>query len=199
MEGFTLPDYTMDVDFDEYIAALSDGATVKGMFFGEVTEALQAVDPDGVGGIDLAKRRYLPFSDYPQTDYLRLVEQAVQVVYPRFPTAEAVRRLGSTAVPRFSDSVIGKVVIGIFFDDIHRLIPAMVKAVKYCVSPSSVESERLDERHWLVEYREMPGSVEPLWVGATEGMLTHYGLTPNVMLKKHAPGAFDVSIQWTEP
>lgn len=197
-EGFREPDYSAAVDFRAQIAALDPAATVKGMFFGELVEAIKSQAAPKLEELSLTERRYLPFSDYSQRDYLVLLEQTVDVVYPNLPSAEGVRRIGWSAFPRFVESVIGRVVVGIFVDDLDRLLASMAKAMRYCISPGFVEAEQIGERHWRYQMRDMPGATRVLLAGATEGVLKYHGLVPTVLVRDIGSGNFDFSIQWTE-
>ena len=197
LEGFREPDYAIDVDFAAQIAAVPESGTIKGMFLSELVDEIEQYAPDQRGQIPLAQRRYLSFSDYSQRDYLRLLEHVVALVHPDLPTGEGVRRIAWNAFPRFVTSRIGRIVVGVFLDDLDRLVSAMATATRYCISPGTVKAVRMGERYWHYQIRDMRGATTPYFAGASEGVLKHYGLTPEVLIRDVGPGNFDLSIQWT--
>lgn len=197
-EGFVEPEYGVDVDFKAHIAATPKKAMIKGMFFTDLVESLRGAAPDRLSEVRLASRRFLSFSDYPSRDFFELLEQTVAIVHTRIPTAEGVRRLGRSAFPRFVNSVVGKVVVGVFFDDIDRLLGAMARSWKYTNTIGTMHAKKLGAHEWYCEVREFPGAIIPYLVGTVEGIFEHYKLAPTVMVRDTGPSGFDLYVYWTE-
>ena len=196
LEGFQLLNYSENIDFDTHIAKVPRDGTVKGMFFSDLINAIRACDPPKADELPFAKRRHLPFNDYPMREYFRLVEHAVAVIHPNLPSAEGVRQVAWGAFPRFVDSAIGRVVVGIFLDDMDRLVGAMAKAFQYTSNLGTVNTEKLGDKHWHYHIRDTPGAIRQFMVGAAEGIFRHRELEYRVMIREIGPASYDLSIQW---
>ena len=199
VEGFTLPDFRSDVDFNAHIRRTPETATVKGMFFSDLRRLLQASMPaEDHAGIPLSDKRYPAFGDYACHDYLRLMEHSAGALYPYLPTSEAVRRIGWSGFPKFVESLVGRVVVGIFLDDFDRLVQAMAKSWRYVTNIGEVTAQKQGPQDWLCEVRDCPGMVVPNFVGGAEGIFRHYQLEPTVTVRLMDAGNFDMSIRWVE-
>ncbi len=195
--GFQIPDYGSDVDFDALILATPDDFVIKGMFMSAVVEAIEASDP--VAGIPLAKKRYLSFGDYPLADYTRLLAEAVTIVHPRIPTAEALRRLGHGAYPRFANSTMGKIAVGVFLENVERLVAAAARSYRFVTNAGVVTPIQIEDHHWHWEARGFQGASPAFMVGINEGLLLHHKLAPNVRIRDLREHDWDLCIQWEEP
>src|SRR4051812_15159978 len=109
------PDEPLQVRFDpdERLALISPTVKLKGMFMAKVVEI---VGPgwQSTPGL-LAPPRlgtYLPFIDYPLVDYLRLSLVAAKKRHPRVPLSEALRLLERSMLSAFTDSAVGRVMMG---------------------------------------------------------------------------------------
>lgn len=197
--GFEFPDYGSDVDFDALILQTPDDFVIKGMFMSAVVDTIKASDEDAVMGIPLAKRRYVSFGDYPLTDYTRLLAEAVSIVHPRIPTAEALRRLGHGAYPRFANSTMGKIAVGVFLENVERLVAAAARSYRYVTNAGVVTPVQVGDNHWHWEARGFRGASPAFMVGINEGLLLHHKLAPNVRIRDLREHDWDLCIRWEEP
>ncbi len=185
---------TADVDFETYIGSLCEGSTIKGMMFIDLIESAPASQHHALLRLNIARWRYLRFADYPQHEYLRLMAATAKLLYPQLPDGEAARRLARHHFARMANFLTHKALVRAFIGGPERLLPLGARFARYFAHPTFIECVRVDRRVWRYELRSMPGAVEPLWLGAAEGMLNHYGLDAAVTLHRWALGNFDLLI-----
>lgn len=163
------------INVDLICQEISDGFTVKGMFFGAPLKHLGSAYEDLVPLLRTppAQRRYLPFRDYPQADYTRVVIAAATHTYPRLSTREALRRFARQDFESFASSTLGKVTLAVVRDarDAFMKLPSVYSRV--AKGPFGLRAEEVgDQVHlWL---QERPGD----WsyqIGQFEGITDHYG------------------------
>jgi uncharacterized protein (TIGR02265 family) len=183
------------LDHEALIAAFPVSYTVKGMFFSRIIEALGSEWPKLEPQLLAAPRlgRYVPFSDYPQADYLRLFVALAHKRFPRMSPREAVRRVARDDLETFAGSVIGKVVLALAGDartTLLRVPDAFARVTK----GGFVSARELDERTVRLEFESFRGCTE-YTLGQIEGIVLHYGSMPTVSSEELAPGhrVFDVT------
>src|SRR5690348_8551194 len=87
---------TGDFDAEATALAIPKSFVVKGMFFSRHVAQLGSDFDKVAAGLEAPPRfgRYVPFSDYLQRDYMRVITAVSRKVYPRLGLREAMRRLG---------------------------------------------------------------------------------------------------------
>jgi uncharacterized protein (TIGR02265 family) len=168
---------------------------VKGMFFARLLAQLgpgySTIEPR----LQAAPRfgRYLPFSDYPQSDYVRVSTTAAQKVFPNVPLREAMRLLGREDFSVFAASTLGKVILAVVGDSRSAFLRTPFIYMKMAPGDWVVTSEELDERTIRIEFAPVHGIWEYL-LGQLEGVAMNYGGDPTTTIRE-LPGKkvqFDV-------
>ena len=179
---FRVPDFTGEVDAAAFLAATPENATCKGLYFNTMLEMMSRLPKEQVADITLERTRYLPFLDYPLLEHMRLSFVVVPRLYPGLPTREAFRRMGWRAFPDFAGTMLGRVVFGMFGDDLGRAFEAGPKGVSQSVRPGMATVTTIAERHVRMEYYDIYGILDPYYIGVVEGMVRHFGFEPDVRI-----------------
>jgi uncharacterized protein (TIGR02265 family) len=151
--------------------------------FAELTPRLSA--PPKLG-------RYVPFTDYPQADYVRLTAATAQKLYPSVALREGLRRLGRDDFNVLATSTIGKVILAAAGDARSVLLKAPFIYDKLSRG-LTVTGEALDEATVRISFSPVYGSWE-YTLGQLEGAILNFGGTP-VTTVSELPGKtvqFDV-------
>lgn len=164
------------IDVEQLRRDMRGDFTLKGMFFRRVAKELgsslatlidQLEEPPGRAG-------WLPFRDYPQSDYSLLSVAAARHRYPRLSDREALRRLARADIGVFIDSMIGRVMMSVIGDTRRALNDLPKVYEKVAPGPWGFETAFEGERSLHLSIANHPGE----WcyqVGQCEGIAAHYG------------------------
>jgi uncharacterized protein (TIGR02265 family) len=197
-EHFRRPDFGRDLDPEPYLARLPADAYCKGMFFHDVLKLVERAGTPEARQIlaDVPRRRYLPFKDYPLREHMELTARIAPVLHPNVPTREGMRRLGWIAYPAFAESMVGRVVFGIFGDDLDLIFEHGPKSFGVSLTRGRAVATRLGTRHWRYEFTDFFGYLDSYYVGVMEGPIRHHGRTPDVGLDLRSLSDGIMDIRW---
>jgi len=182
-------------DVEETVRLFSKTHLLKGMFFSRIVNILGshfgAVSPSLSAPPRLG--RYLPFSDYPQADYLRLCVVAASRAYPAWPLREGIRRLSRDDFRVFTDSTLGKIVIAAIGDPHSALLQVPSMYMKVAPADWRIDGEEIDAGAVRVTFSPIIGPWE-FQLGQLEGLVLSFGKRPRVRVTELERGAvqFDV-------
>lgn len=169
---------------------------VKGMFFARLLSDVGSDFEKLVPRFDGPPRlgRYVPFSDYPQSDYLRLSAAAAQKVYPSLPLREAMRKMGRRDYSVFAESTMGKVMLTVVGDPKSALLKVPFIYAKMAPGDWTITGEALDATTVRIEFAPVYGTWEYM-LGQMEGVVLNYGATPSITVSElpNRKLRFDVS------
>lgn len=190
------PDQALDgtFDVDALVQTIPSNYSVKGMFFGRFMTILGSDYASFEPKLRAAPRagRYLPFKDYPQADYSRLVAAAAAKHYPRLPLREAVRCIARDDLATFAGSMLGKVLLSLS-GDARTTLQRTPDAYARVAPGAVVRTLDLDPRTSRVVFEGYRGMVE-YTLGQLEGVVLSFGRKPSVTPRQLGEDciAFDV-------
>lgn len=193
--GFVTPRFDTDIDTAAYLERVPPDAYCKGMFFHDVLAQVRRMDPEAARRI--ARRRYIPFKDYPLREHMEMTDAAVRILYPGVPTREGMRRLGWLAFPTFVESMIGRVVFGVLGRDLDRIVQVGPKAFEVSLTRGRATAERLGDRHWRYELTDVFGYLDAYYVGVIEGPIRYHDFVPDVRVRLRTLSDGTVDIRWS--
>jgi uncharacterized protein (TIGR02265 family) len=167
------------MDAEAIARALPKSYVVKGMFFTRLVAELGSAFAQVERTLEAPPRlgRYVPFNDYPQSDYLRVSTAAAARFYPQVSLREAMRRLGRADYSVFASSTIGKIVLSVVGDARSALLKTGYVFMKMAPGDWVVTSEELDACTVRVEFAPVYGTWE-YNLGQLEGVVLNYGGEP---------------------
>lgn len=186
-----------DLDAEAIARRIPKTNVVKGMFFARHVSELGAEFAKVTPQLDAPPRfgRYVPFSDYPQSDYMRVSTAVALKVYPRLGLREAMRRLGRDDFSVFGESTIGKVILAVVGDARAALLKTPGIYMKMAPGDWTVTGEELNETTVRIEFFPAYGAWE-YQLGQLEGVVLKYGVSPTTtVMETSGPRVrFDVQL-----
>lgn len=199
--SYRLPRFGRSIDIEEQVRLLPAGAACKGLFFNDPIQRLRRVDPKHalLDAGNAAGRRYVPFFDYPYSDFMRVLGATATAVYPTVPKGEALRRLGRAGYEALLQSQVGKVLFGVFGKSFEQVVKMGARGWAVSISFGKVEVEEVGPQHVRYHFRDLPALLETYQVGIVEGGMNVCGVEGEVRVHLTDPGNGSFDIQWWEP
>lgn len=186
-----------DPDREARFARFPSSYTIKGMFF---ARPIQILGP-GYDEVEprlrrpQAKARYLPFRDYPQEDYSRLAHAAAVKRWPRVSAREAMRQLARDDLRAFAESRVGRVVLAMTGDVAGTLLK-LPDMYRMSLEGGDVEASRTAEGV-RIEFDDFLGWVDCYPIGTIEGVVRHFGGSPDLDVEVHSEDSATFVVRWT--
>ena len=166
---------TDKTELEEWISETPPEATVKGMYVETLLSMLKRR-----GAALPTDRRYFSFKDYPLGELMRLMVDAVDVLYPGISPREGMTALGRLAFPTLTSTTIGKVIFSVAGNSWVRALTLVTKAYEVSVKPGTAAVAQLNETSARVELREIWNFGNSYQVGVFEGAMEHFGVRGRV-------------------
>jgi len=184
-------------DMEARIDLMPASYTMKGMLFSKVVNRLGEEAKRLLPTLSAPPRtgRYLPFSDYPQSDYSRLLLATAKKVYPNATLAEAHRRLARSDVEAFEQTTIGKVTLSAIRDPSSALL-RMPDIYRIVMRGGEVKAEQLRANAVRLVYRDFYAGLEAYTVGTLEGLVMHYGRAPSITVDVPSVAEGILEVEW---
>ncbi|HKU41258.1 MAG TPA: DUF2378 family protein [Polyangiales bacterium] len=190
---FVEPDWTSPIDFEARLAAVPEGAQVRGMF---LQLLLQAVHPDARAA--LGPRRYIAFKTYPMRDYIELLQLCCANT-PGVANAECVRRLGRRVYPTYADTVTGTAIFAVAGSSYQRVLELCPAAYRIAIDPGTITVKTISDTHAEIELRDVYNIPDFHQVGIFEGAMEVCRARGSIRVRQHDLGSVDFDIRWTAP
>ena len=195
---FVVPNFNEPLDVEGVIAQIPDTAQIKGFFVSGYEKMLTAHRPDLAPQIRAAmpRKSYGSLHNYPRAEVLRAEVALAKVFSPDVSDREAIRRATLLVYPMFLSSLLGRVVlstVGRNVDTVLGLGPRMMSSV---TNYGTVAAQKLEERHWRYYYKDYYSWLDCGDVGVIEGLVTHYGVRPELTVSMNGPFEMWLDIKW---
>jgi uncharacterized protein (TIGR02265 family) len=167
------------IDFETVARGIPKSHLVKGVFFARLVSSLGPAFEQLIPSLDGAPRlgRYVPFSDYPQSDYVRVSAAAAHKLHPTLPLREALRRLGRDDLAVFASTTFGKVLLSAVGDARTVLMKTPYIYEKMAPGDFVMTVEDIDRSHVRLEIAPMYGIWE-YQLGQMEGVVLNFRQPP---------------------
>jgi uncharacterized protein (TIGR02265 family) len=170
------PDFTTEkAELEAWIGETPPHAAVKGMY----VESLLTMLTER-GAARPTDKRYFSFKDYPLRELMRLMVDAVAVLYPEASPREGMIALGRLALPTLVSTTVGKVIFSIAGQSWVRALNLVTKAYEVSIKPGRASVQALTESGARVELREIWNFGDSYQVGVFEGAMEHFGVRGSV-------------------
>jgi uncharacterized protein (TIGR02265 family) len=170
---------TGTIDFEATARGIPKNYVLKGVFFARLIGYLGSTFASLVPSLEGPPRlgRYVPFSDYPQADYIRLCAAAAHKLHPALPLREALRRLGRDDLAVFASTTFGKVLLSAVGDARTVLMKTPYIYEKMAPGDWTLTVEDIDRSHVRLEIGPVYGTWE-YQLGQMEGVVLNFGHPP---------------------
>jgi uncharacterized protein (TIGR02265 family) len=158
-------------ELEDWLSETPPEATVKGMYVETLFSMLKRR-----GAALPNDRRYFSFKDYPLRELMRLMVDAVEVLYPDISPREGMIALGRLALPTLMSTTIGKVIFSVAGNSWVRALNLVTKAYQVSIRPGTASVAEVTETSARVELREIWNFGNSYQVGVFEGAMKHFGV-----------------------
>jgi uncharacterized protein (TIGR02265 family) len=172
------------LDVEALVARYPSHYLVKGMFCSRIADFLGGAFAELQPRLIAPPRggRYLPFKDYPQADYTRLVVAAAAKRFPDLSLCEATRRLARDDFATFADSTMGKITLTVV-GDAHSALLRMPDAFARVAPGPQLRTEERGTHAVRITFLRYFGSVEYM-LGQIEGIVMSYHKAPHITVHR---------------
>jgi uncharacterized protein (TIGR02265 family) len=191
-DGFIVPDPNAPLDLAERLAAIPEGATVKGMFFQTMSGQAHRASGELPG-----RDRYVSFKDYPLREWLQLLPKAAKLTFPRLPVREGIRRLGQESYPTFARSTLGRVMMAAAGTNYSAALRQGPRAFPLTGSATQCEILSMAEGRGVLRLTGAWDYPYALHVGVFEGTLREFRKTGIVRVRILTRSSADYEIVWS--
>lgn len=189
---FGEPPWSAPLDADESLAALPDGAQMKGMFLA----AIVARATDAGVTLPSARPRYTAFQWYPLREHCALLIELARAVWPNEPLRQGLRRIGRGAAPALVGSTLGKVMVGSAIGP-AQVVREMAKAYMLLAQPGTIAVVEDTPGRMVIALRDVCFFVDSHHVGVYEGALRFAeARQPTVRIRRVGPNDLDLLCEW---
>ena len=185
------PDAGPSLALAERIASAPADSVIKGLFFQAIVDQACAASGRAPG-----RERYLPFKGYPFTEWLEVLVECARLAHPRLPPREGLRRIGRCVVPRFAESTLGKVLLGVAGTSVAASLHVFPRMYASVGSSGTVRVRDVASTRAVVELRGLWDFPDAYHVGIFEGGLEALGHTGSVRAESRSPSDADLELTW---
>lgn len=186
------PPWDEPLDPHAFLAAMPEGATMKGSFLA----AVAGFAADRGFPLPLARDRYVPFASYPLREHGELMVQAARMVYPDRPLREGLRRIGRGAPGTLVRSLLGRVVLG-SAEGALEVLRAMVRSYELHTPPVRAELVEVGPSEAIVRMEEVYHFLDSHHVGVFEGVFRYVGVEGHIRIHAYSRVTADLLCRWS--
>jgi uncharacterized protein (TIGR02265 family) len=187
---FAAPDLSGPLQLDERLALAPADFTVKGMFLASVALEGAAAARKTLG------RRYVPYKDYPLSEWLTLLDECAPLAYPNQPPKEALRRLGHGAYGTFADSMVGKVIVNLGIIDFESALKLAPRMYALSGTSGSVAVVMVGPGSAIVSLTDCYDYPDAWHVGVFEGGMAAFRVHGTVRIRNVTLSSAELLLEW---
>ncbi|WP_437670882.1 DUF2378 family protein [Sorangium sp. So ce131] len=185
-----------NIDIDAVMASVPDFYAMKGMFFNALVSQLGERFAQVAPTLSSTPRggAYLPFSDYPLRDFLRLYDAAARLSHPNRSSREAYRRVARQQLTAFAESALGRITMHLATDPGAALM-RYTGSLGALVKGPSARARQLGASEVQIDILGYRGVLEyPL--GNFEALVMGYGTRPTIAVDVRGGDALQFVVSW---
>lgn len=180
-------------ELHRWIEETPTSCTVKGMY---IVGVLQALENRGIEPRE--PMRVQQFKDYPLTQYMELLLDAALTLYPESAPKEGLRRLGQLAVPTFSHSIVGAVIMSTVGRSWEMCLKMVSRGYELSLKPGKAVVADMTSTTALVQLRGVWNFGDSYQVGVLEGLMHSCDMIGQVTVQVISRADTDLRLEWEE-
>jgi uncharacterized protein (TIGR02265 family) len=195
-DGSSLIPFRGEVDIERLIAKVPPGFAIKGAFVGSNAAIVADEWPQLEKALALPPRngKYLAFSDYPLTDFLRVTHAAARKKYPGIPSSEAHRLLSRSTFDVFAQTTLGRVTLTLVSGP-ASLLSKYEEIFNRMVKGPRVKATVTGEQSIDMLFTQYYSTREAIF-GVLEGAVIACHFEPTVRVESQGEGTFRAVVTW---
>lgn len=170
------------------VDATPESAEIRGMFPRDLLRT--------VPQLKSPRARYLPFSNYPMSEYLDLILRAAHYKYPTLTPANAILRLGLQIYSLFASSMVGNAIFSIANMNLQQMIERAPKAYEVTLKPGELRVTRSTPTEAHVELRNVWAFPDIFHAGIWLGGMGTCKARGFIHITRHSPCDVDFLVRW---
>jgi uncharacterized protein (TIGR02265 family) len=195
-DGSTLVPFKGDLDLEKLVSAVPAGHMIKGAFVASNAAILGDEWERVAPTLSMPPRggKYVTFSDYPVTDFLRVGDAAARKKYPSIGTREGHRLLARNTFEVFSRTTLGRVTLTLVSGPASLLSKYEEIFNRMCTGPR-VKVKVVDDKSVHISYNSYFSTREAIF-GVTEGAVIACHFEPTVTVESLGAGRYEAVVSW---
>jgi uncharacterized protein (TIGR02265 family) len=177
--------------FFNWIESTPAKNTVKGMY---VQGLLDALDSKGVRRPP--REKIQAFRDYSLREYMEMLLDSALTLYPTSTVQIGLRRLGQLAIPTFTTSIVGRVIMGTVGRSWDLALKCVSRGYEVSLKPGKAIVAEMDTTRALVQLRDVWNFGDSYQVGVVEGLMDWCGVDGKIVPKVISRSSVDLEIEW---
>jgi uncharacterized protein (TIGR02265 family) len=165
--------------------------TVRGMYVGGLVQAVQAM-----GFHPWKDEKIHAFREYSLREYMEMLLDAAISLYPADSVREGLRKLGGLAIPTFSKSMAGGVIMATVGRSWDLALICVSRGYEVSLKPGKAIVMENANGHAMVQLRNVWNFADCYQVGVMEGLMHWCKLEGKVTPEVHTPCDVDLKIEW---
>ena len=191
LKEFSRPDFSAPLDVEAHLRGVSKAATVQG---GLLYGFQNLGKSEGIEGI--TQHHFLPFRSYSMEVTLRFIAELAGAMSPQETLREGIRRMGWRAFEMFRDTLLGRSLMQAINHDLAAVLSNIELAYKGQEGHAEMYVAEVGERHVLFSYQQIYTFLDSFEVGVLEGVVKHFGESPEVWLRLDSSHRGDILVRW---
>jgi uncharacterized protein (TIGR02265 family) len=177
--------------FFQWIETTPQKNTVKGMY---VQGLLDAIDSRGV--TRPPRDKIQTFKDYSLREYMELLLDSALTLYPTSTVQVGLRRLGQLAIPTFTTSIVGRVIMGTVGRSWDLALKCVSRGYEVSLKPGKATVAEMTNTRALLQLRDVWNFGDTYQVGVVEGLMDWCGIDGKIVPKVISRSSVDLEIEW---
>ena len=189
---FRFPDWNAPIDLHERLLRMPAEQTTKGMFMQQIIDQARAAS-----GTSLIQSSFLPFRDYPMSEWMELLVRGAEIAHPVVPVREGIRRLGHLSYGMFAASSAGQVMIGVAGGSMSGLLRFVPRFYRITGRGGIADVSFPAAHTAIVHLRDVWDFPDAYHVGVYEGVMRGVGATGQVKVRTIGASGADLEVVWS--
>jgi uncharacterized protein (TIGR02265 family) len=190
-DAFVDPDWGAPLDVAAYVAGIPPTAVVKGVFPAAVAEAARRKGKQ----LTNARERYHPFSDVPLKEYIPMLVDCSEALFPDLPLRTGLRKLGRASLDAIARSTFGRILLTNILD-VQTSLAAVSKGASIATPGSRIEVTDVAERRAVITLSRVYTFIDSHHIGILEKILGAASVQVHARVRLRGPYDGDIELTW---
>lgn len=142
-------------------------------------------------------KRFVAFSDYCLRDWMLMMLESTELLYPRLQPQVGLRRVGQLAYPTLVNSTVGKIIFSLAGRSWKDALSLSSRAYAVSLTPGSANLVHVGDHDAILELRDVWNFADCYQVGVMEGAMEAFNIEGTVEARRCSrPCDVDLIMRW---